>query len=61
MHGLRVFAAALLAISAMPLTVVSPVADAKPCADVEVVFARGSDEPPGVGKVGQAFVDALLG
>jgi hypothetical protein len=24
-----------------------------------VVFARGTDEPPGVGRVGQAFVDSL--
>jgi cutinase len=29
------------------------------CPDVEVVFARGTDEPPGVGKVGQAFVSSL--
>ncbi|MBO0681097.1 cutinase family protein [Mycolicibacterium sp. S2-37] len=29
------------------------------CADVEVVFARGTFEGPGVGKVGQPFVDAL--
>jgi cutinase len=29
------------------------------CPDVEVVFARGTDEPPGVGKVGQAFVGSL--
>ncbi|OBG75204.1 cutinase [Mycobacterium sp. E2462] len=29
------------------------------CPDVEVVFARGTDEPPGVGKVGGAFVSAL--
>ena len=29
------------------------------CPDVEVVFARGTGEPPGVGNVGQAFVDAL--
>ena len=29
------------------------------CPDVEVVFARGTDEPPGVGKVGGAFVDSL--
>jgi cutinase len=27
--------------------------------DVEVVFARGTFEPVGVGKTGQAFVDAL--
>lgn len=29
------------------------------CPGVEVVFARGTDEPPGVGKVGSAFVSAL--
>lgn len=37
----------------------SPVASATPCPDVEVVFARGTGEPPGVGPTGQAFVDAL--
>lgn len=34
---------------------------APPCPDVEVVFARGTFEAPGVGFVGQAFVDALRG
>lgn len=29
------------------------------CANVEVVFARGTFEAPGVGATGQAFVDAL--
>ena len=29
------------------------------CLDVEVVFARGTGEPPGVGFIGDAFVDAL--
>lgn len=29
------------------------------CPGIEVVFARGTDEPPGVGKVGGAFVSAL--
>ena len=29
------------------------------CPDVEVVFARGTDEPPGVGRVGQAFINSL--
>jgi hypothetical protein len=36
-----------------------PVALAQPCPDVEVAFARGSAEPPGVGGIGQAFVDAM--
>ncbi|CAM4249694.1 Cutinase [Mycobacterium basiliense] len=34
-------------------------ASAAPCPDVEVTFARGTAEPPGVGGVGQAFVDSL--
>ena len=29
------------------------------CANVEVVFARGTNEAPGVGATGQSFVDAL--
>jgi cutinase len=34
-------------------------AAASPCPDVEVVFARGTTEAPGVGRIGQAFVDSL--
>ena len=34
-------------------------ASAASCPDVEVTFARGTDEPPGVGGVGQEFVDSL--
>ncbi|WP_156685940.1 cutinase family protein [Mycobacterium sp. Marseille-P9652] len=36
----------------------APVASAA-CPDAEVVFARGREEPPGVGAVGDAFVNAL--
>jgi cutinase-like protein len=32
---------------------------AAPCPDVDVTFARGTDEAPGVGAVGQIFVDSL--
>lgn len=46
-----------LAMASSPTTI--PAASAEPCPDVEVVFARGTGEPPGVGGVGQAFVDAL--
>lgn len=35
------------------------VSAAAPCPDVEVVFARGRIEPPGTGRVGEAFVSAL--
>lgn len=37
----------------------APVAVAAPCPDIEVVFARGTFEPPGVGGIGQSFVDAV--
>lgn len=38
----------------------TPVASAAPdCPDIEVVFARGTDEPAGIGNVGKAFVDTL--
>jgi cutinase len=36
-----------------------PSASAAPCPDVEVVFARGTFEPPGIGATGEAFVDSL--
>ena len=38
-----------------------PSAAAAPCPDVEVVFARGTFEPPGIGATGEAFVDSLRG
>ncbi|MCP9270639.1 cutinase family protein [Mycolicibacterium arenosum] len=45
---------------ALPIVLLtSPIADAAPCPDVEVVFARGTTEPPGVGGIGQAFVDSV--
>ena len=49
---------AMLVASAF-LSAPIPSASAEPCPDVEVVFARGTAEAPGVGMVGQAFVDAL--
>ncbi|WP_343573975.1 cutinase family protein [Mycobacterium sp.] len=36
-----------------------PIATAQPCPDVEAVFARGTSEPPGVGGIGETFVDEL--
>lgn len=55
--------AAIAAAAAIPMAaaVVLPLAtaSAQPCPDVEVVFARGTSEPPGVGRVGQALADAL--
>jgi len=48
-----------VATAAAPLCSPAPPAAAGPCPDVEVVFARGSGEPPGLGGVGRSFVDAL--
>ena len=56
----RLVAAVLLSVAA--LNVISNatlVASAADCADAEVVFARGTDEPKGMGQVGDAFVDSL--
>ena len=54
--------AALLVLPPLLLTRHSS-AVAKPrtaaCSDVEVVFARGTDQPPGLGREGKAFVNAL--
>lgn len=36
-----------------------PPAAAQGCPDIEVLFARGTGDPPGIGDVGQAFVDPL--
>jgi cutinase len=45
------------AVSSAPIGI--PVAVADPCPDIEVVFARGTGDPPGVGPVGRAFIDSL--
>ncbi|MGO9157916.1 cutinase family protein [Mycobacterium sp.] len=37
----------------------SPAATADPCSDIAVVFARGTHQEPGLGNIGQAFVDSL--
>ena len=57
----RLLGAAMLTTSAALLSasLLIPPASAAPCPDVEVTFARATNEPPGVGGVGQAFIDAL--
>lgn len=52
----RVAAAMTVAAGVMSV----PIASADECPDVAVIFARGTGEPPGVGKVGQAFVENLI-
>src|SRR3954465_11944889 len=54
----RFFGVAVVATAAV-LSSNIPTASAVPCPDVEVIFARGTFEPAGVGGTGQAFVDAL--
>jgi cutinase len=56
----RLLGATVLATSAVVSPLIGiPSASAAPCPDVQVVFARGTFEPPGVGDTGQAFADAL--
>ena len=56
-------AAVLSASTAVLAPAVSPlpigVASADDCPDIEVVFARGTNDAPGLGNVGGAFVDSL--
>ena len=53
-------AASTLAAIAALITMGAPTATAAPkCTDIEVVFARGTDEPAGIGAVGQALVDTM--
>jgi cutinase len=44
--------------AAIPVPTTLPVASAA-CPDAEVVFARGREEAPGVGLVGQSFINSL--
>ncbi|SPM31608.1 cutinase family protein [Mycobacterium terramassiliense] len=61
-------AAAVVAVALVmaPAATPAPIAGLTPsasaaCPDAEVVFARGREEPPGVGAVGDAFVNSLRG
>jgi cutinase len=55
--------AALTACAAVVAPALSPmpigVASADDCPDIQVVFARGTNDAPGLGNVGDAFVEAL--
>lgn len=50
---------AVWGVSASVFASAIPVASADPCPDAQVVFARGTDDPAGVGPAGQAFIDSL--
>ena len=53
------FVIAALVVAGGLLSAPIPTAGAQPCPDVEAVFARGTGEPPGVGGIGEPFVDRL--
>ncbi|MDC8992893.1 cutinase family protein [Mycobacterium marinum] len=62
-HVVRFLGPAVITACGLSASVLSavaiPSASAEPCPDVEVVFARGTGEPPGLGPTGQAFVNSL--
>src|SRR4051812_41949058 len=53
--------AAVLTAFAAVLTPTLPTASAQGCPDIEVIFARGTNDAPGIGDVGNAFVNSLRG
>ncbi|MGB3481868.1 MAG: cutinase family protein [Mycobacterium sp.] len=55
----RLLNVAIIGLLGLSVMFASPQASAGSCPDIEVVFARGSGEPPGIGGVGQAFVDEV--
>lgn len=56
---MRFISALVAAAAPLALVVSSPAAHAAPCPDVELIFARGTSEPAGVGRVGQALAEEL--
>jgi len=50
---------AVTAWAVLSAPIVSPAASADACSNVAVVFARGTHQEPGLGNVGQAFVDSI--
>ena len=52
-------AAAVLLVAPAVVRHAVPSAGADNCPDVALTFARGTDEPPGLGRVGQALADDL--
>ncbi|MGE2814046.1 cutinase family protein [Mycobacterium heidelbergense] len=51
--------ALVTATGLLALPSAASIASADDCPDAEVIFARGTNEPPGLGRVGDAFVDSL--
>ncbi len=57
--GAALLAAGVLAVAPGAVRNTVPSAHADNCPDVAVTFARGTDEPNGMGRVGDALVDSL--
>jgi cutinase len=57
----RLAALAVAVVCAATPFAVAPSATADPCPDIEVIFARGTNDAPGLGNPGQAFSDTLRG
>ena len=55
----RLAAIASTLVCAATTLAIAPSATADPCPDIEVIFARGTNDAPGLGNPGQAFADAL--
>lgn len=56
---LMMLATVIIAAAGLAAVAAPAARAAEACADVEVVFARGTGEPVGLGRVGEAFVDEL--
>ena len=48
-------------VCAATTVALTPQAAADPCPDIEVIFARGTNDAPGLGNPGQAFAETLRG
>ncbi len=60
LHRVRGAVAAVVGFGASVVIPSATAAFAQPaCPDIQVLFARGTGEAPGIGPTGQAFVDAL--
>jgi cutinase len=57
--SVRVAAIAATVISGTALLPSAPAHAADPCPNIEVIFARGTHDDPGMGRVGSVLVDAL--
>jgi cutinase len=55
----RLAAIASALVCAATTFAIAPSATADPCSDIKVIFARGTNDAPGLGNPGQAFADAL--